>query len=66
MLSLLQPERITGHAYSIRADIWSLGVTFLEMAQGRFPYPYDLGPIELLQKIVYDEVSCCSIILKCK
>lgn len=53
---IYQPERITGHKYSIRADVWSTGLTFLELAQNRFPYPPDLGPIELLTYIVNGEV----------
>ncbi|KAB5591135.1 Mitogen-activated protein kinase kinase [Ceratobasidium theobromae] len=52
----MAPERITGHPYSIRADVWSTGLTFLELAQNRFPYPPDLGPIELLTYIVNGEV----------
>ncbi|KAF8606117.1 kinase-like protein [Ceratobasidium sp. AG-I] len=52
----MAPERITGHKYSIRADVWSTGITFLELAQNRFPYPPDLGPIELLTYIVNGEV----------
>ncbi|KAG9074987.1 Protein kinase C signaling pathway involved MAPKK protein, partial [Ceratobasidium sp. UAMH 11750] len=52
----MAPERITGHEYSIRADVWSTGLTFLELAQNRFPYPPDLGPIELLTYIVNGEV----------
>jgi mitogen-activated protein kinase kinase len=52
----IKPERITGHPYSIRADVWSTGLTFLELAQNRFPYPPDLGPIELLTYIVNGEV----------
>lgn len=52
----MAPERITGHKYSIRADVWSTGLTFLELAQNRFPYPPDLGPIELLTYIVNGEV----------
>ncbi|CAE7228988.1 unnamed protein product [Rhizoctonia solani] len=52
----MAPERITGNQYSIRADVWSTGLTFLELAQNRFPYPPDLGPIELLTYIVNGEV----------
>ncbi|CAE6475439.1 unnamed protein product [Rhizoctonia solani] len=52
----MAPERITGNPYSIRADVWSTGLTFLELAQNRFPYPPDLGPIELLTYIVNGEV----------
>ena len=41
LLSLhhLQPERLKGVAYSVQSDIWSLGVSLVEMALGMFPYP---------------------------
>lgn len=48
----LQPERIEGRPYTIRSDVWSTGLSLLEFAQNRFPYPPDLGPIDLLQVIV--------------
>ncbi|KAF8600431.1 Pkinase-domain-containing protein, partial [Ceratobasidium sp. AG-I] len=51
----MAPERISGHTYSIRADVWSLGITFLELALHRFPYPDDLGPIELVTYIYNGE-----------
>lgn len=37
----MAPERITGQSYTITADVWSLGVTLLEVAQHRFPFPAD-------------------------
>ena len=47
-----QPERIEGRPYTIRSDVWSTGLSLLEFAQSKFPYPPDLGPIDLLQVIV--------------
>jgi len=35
----MAPERIRGDKYSFPSDIWSLGITLLELALGRFPYP---------------------------
>ena len=40
----LPPERIemssnSKKTYDIRTDVWSLGVTLVEMSQGTFPYP---------------------------
>lgn len=35
----MSPERIRGDAYSFDSDIWALGLTLLECALGRFPYP---------------------------
>ncbi len=39
--SHLQPERIQGDQYSVKSDVWSLGVTFIELALGRFPFSAD-------------------------
>lgn len=38
-VTYMSPERINGRSYSFKSDIWSLGLTLLEMASGRFPYP---------------------------
>jgi len=37
----MAPERMDseGKEYSIRSDVWSLGLSLVEMALGRFPYP---------------------------
>ncbi|KAI5288677.1 Protein kinase C signaling pathway involved MAPKK protein [Ascosphaera atra] len=55
----MAPERITGQSYNITSDVWSLGVTLLEVAQHRFPFPADgtemqpkSGLIDLLTYIV--------------
>ncbi|OMJ30164.1 Dual specificity mitogen-activated protein kinase kinase 1 [Smittium culicis] len=52
----MAPERIQGAGYAIQSDIWSLGLTLLEVALNRFPFPSE-GPaqltvIELLDYIV--------------
>ncbi|KAI9827964.1 MAG: Protein kinase C signaling pathway involved MAPKK protein [Phylliscum demangeonii] len=57
----MAPERITGQSYTITSDVWSLGVTLLEVAQHRFPFPADAtgesqqpraGMLDLLTYIV--------------
>ncbi|GEQ69912.1 hypothetical protein JCM33374_g3588 [Metschnikowia sp. JCM 33374] len=52
----MAPERIMGQPYSVSCDVWSLGVTLMEVAQGRFPFHAQnsnpLGPIELLSLIL--------------
>lgn len=53
----MAPERIMGKPYNVRCDVWSLGLTLLEVAMGQFPYHLQtddtpLGPIELLSLIL--------------
>lgn len=59
----MAPERITGQSYTITSDVWSLGVTLLEVAQHRFPFPADgtemnprAGLIDLLTYIVRQSI----------
>ncbi|MEQ2299914.1 Dual specificity mitogen-activated protein kinase kinase 5 [Ameca splendens] len=58
----MAPERISGEQYGIHADVWSVGISFMELGLGMFPYPQiqknqgSLMPLQLLQCIV-DEVS---------
>lgn len=33
-----QPERIQGAAYTVKSDVWSLGISLIELALGRFPF----------------------------
>lgn len=53
----MAPERILNKPYSIKADVWSLGLTLHEVAHLRFPFPPEgenqaVAPIELLSYIV--------------
>ncbi|SMN20222.1 similar to Saccharomyces cerevisiae YPL140C MKK2 Mitogen-activated kinase kinase involved in protein kinase C signaling pathway that controls cell integrity [Maudiozyma saulgeensis] len=53
----MAPERIQGQPYSVTCDVWSLGLTILEVAQGHFPFGSDkitanIAPIELLMLII--------------
>ncbi|MEQ2158107.1 hypothetical protein GOODEAATRI_008786, partial [Goodea atripinnis] len=34
-----KPERLQGTHYSVQSDIWSMGLSLVEMAIGRFPIP---------------------------
>lgn len=57
----MAPERILGGEYGIHSEVWSLGVTILELSLGRFPYlqeggkPNSLMPFDLLQCIVNEK-----------
>ncbi|KAK4189795.1 PaMKK3 MAPK kinase encoded by the PaMKK3 protein [Podospora australis] len=49
--SYMAPERISGGAlagaadgtYNVQSDIWSLGLTIIECAMGRYPYPPEIS-----------------------
>lgn len=36
--SVWQPERIQGAQYTVKSDVWSLGISLIELALGRFPF----------------------------
>ena len=57
----MAPERVISDDYSIPSEIWSLGMTILEMGLGKYPFqtenhdpPLAVRPIELVQCIVYE------------
>lgn len=37
-VTYMSPERISGKSYSYDSDLWSLGLTLVECALGRYPY----------------------------
>ena len=41
--------------YDIRSDVWSLGISMLELATGKFPYASWGTPFEQLKQVVKDE-----------
>lgn len=60
----MAPERIQGSPYSVRSDVWSVGLTVMELAIGKFPFdqkndkddePGMGGILDLLQQIVHEE-----------
>ncbi|XP_062516550.1 dual specificity mitogen-activated protein kinase kinase 5-like [Corticium candelabrum] len=57
----MAPERILGGQYGVHSEVWSLGVTILEIALGYFPFrksgssPEGMLAIDLLQCIVSEE-----------
>ncbi|XP_070478919.1 dual specificity mitogen-activated protein kinase kinase 5 isoform X1 [Equus przewalskii] len=48
----MAPERISGEQYGIHSDVWSLGISFMELALGRFPYPQDAATALLDEQCV--------------
>ena len=62
----MAPERIQGGAYSVTSDVWSVGLTVMELAIGRFPFDSNdsaagnrasagpMGILDLLQTIVHE------------
>eukprot|EP01135_Chromosphaera_perkinsii_P010810 Nk52_evm5s2241 gene=Nk52_evmTU5s2241 len=59
--SYMAPERLQGSNYSVRSDVWSLGIALIEMATGRYPIPPDgtgkqtMAIFELLEYIVNED-----------
>ncbi|KAH9079535.1 kinase-like protein, partial [Lactarius deliciosus] len=51
----MAPERLSGLEYSIRADVWSTGLSLLELVQNRFPFSNDMPPIELMAHVTQSE-----------
>lgn len=50
-----QPERIDpqrARGYDVRSDVWSLGITLMEVATGHFPYPKWNSVFEQLYQVV--------------
>ncbi|KAK6905762.1 STE/STE7/MEK1 protein kinase [Kwoniella mangroviensis CBS 8886] len=39
----MSPERIQGAPYTIKSDVWSLGISLIELALGRFPFTDSQG-----------------------
>ncbi|KAK3350703.1 kinase-like domain-containing protein [Neurospora tetraspora] len=60
----MAPERIQGDKYTVKSDVWSFGLTVMELAIGKFPFASDqlgddaenapAGILDLLQQIVHE------------
>jgi len=38
-LCAFQPERLQGTPYAVQSDIWSMGLSLVELAIGKYPIP---------------------------
>lgn len=60
----MAPERIdpqrTKSGYDVRSDVWSLGITLMEVATGRFPYPKWKSVFEQLYQVVHGRAPSLS------
>ncbi|SPO06586.1 probable MAP kinase kinase [Cephalotrichum gorgonifer] len=60
----MAPERIQGNRYTVKSDVWSFGLTVMELAIGKFPFSSNeeiedgdcapAGILDLLQQIVHE------------
>lgn len=59
----MAPERIQGERYTVKSDVWSFGLTIMELAIGKFPFGSNeltdedcapAGILDLLQQIVHE------------
>eukprot|EP00088_Acartia_fossae_P057953 TRINITY_DN6768_c0_g3_i1.p1 TRINITY_DN6768_c0_g3~~TRINITY_DN6768_c0_g3_i1.p1 ORF type:complete len:341 (-),score=69.75 TRINITY_DN6768_c0_g3_i1:951-1973(-) len=56
----MAPERIdpvtgTPSNYDVRSDVWSFGISMIEIATGRFPYKLWATPFEQLRQVVKED-----------
>ncbi len=54
-----QPERISGGKYTMRSDVWSMGISLLELVKNRFPFsfPADAPAFEVVLTISKGQVG---------
>ncbi|GAX73570.1 hypothetical protein CEUSTIGMA_g1021.t1 [Chlamydomonas eustigma] len=55
-VTYMSPERLENMQYSFPADIWSLGLSLVEAATGRYPYDVNVGAFELMIQVMNEDV----------
>jgi len=55
-LTYMSPERLENAQYSYPADIWSLGLTLVEAATGKYPYDVKAGTFELMLQVMNEDL----------
>lgn len=53
MRTYMAPERLTGEPFSSPSDVWSLGLTLMELAIGRYPIPA-VDPVDFVRTFAPD------------
>ncbi|KAJ2747498.1 MAP kinase kinase (MEK) [Coemansia sp. BCRC 34301] len=51
--SYMSPERMTGGSYTVKSDIWSLGLTLMELALGRYPLKGEGESMSIFEMLSY-------------
>ncbi|KAJ2781263.1 MAP kinase kinase (MEK) [Coemansia javaensis] len=51
--SYMSPERMNGGSYTVKTDIWSLGLTLMELALGRYPLRCEGESMSLFEMLSY-------------
>lgn len=64
-VTYMSPERIRNENYSYAADIWSLGLTVLECATGKFPYNVNEGPANLMLQVRWLLIGYSVCLISC-
>ena len=50
-VTYMSPERLENKQYSFPADIWSLGLSLVEAATGKYPFDVNVGAFELMMQV---------------